>query len=398
MIYASDSVTLSYIRDIASSTWYYKLQLSSAAAPAKPTTDIPIGWSTEEPDYTDGDYILYTTQKTTFSDETFEYTDVSISSSYDAAKAAARTAINYMASDETGVMVADLHDGQQTPSTATGRNVLIDNDSVDIRNGQTAVASFAEESHIGALSGRHVNIGNGGLQVYSGTQDQIANIGYGTVVGESGQSISSEFYTLGRRKAGTTIGEGSMAEGLNTTASGWLSHAEGEETVASHHMTHAEGWQTTASGQNAHAEGQQTVASSQAAHAEGESTQATNSGSHAEGYKTKATGAFSHAEGDSCTASKEGCHAEGYKTIASGAYSHSSGVETVANGYAQTAIGHYNKADPNATFLIGDGSDSSHRSNSFAFYDGGVMYSALTSTEDLYKAIVACGWKNEVIV
>lgn len=62
---------------------------------------------------------------------------------------AKKVANNYLSSDNTGIMVANLADGVQTPSTATGRNVKIDNDSVDIRDGQTVLASFGEETVIG---------------------------------------------------------------------------------------------------------------------------------------------------------------------------------------------------------------------------------------------------------
>lgn len=55
---------------------------------------------------------------------------------------ARKVATNYLAVDNTGIMVADMQDDEQTPSTATGKNVFIDNDSVDIRNGQTVLSSF----------------------------------------------------------------------------------------------------------------------------------------------------------------------------------------------------------------------------------------------------------------
>ena len=48
--------------------------------------------------------------------------------------------------DSTGIMVADMNDGEQTPSEATGRNVFIDNDSVDIRNGTSTLASFTGDN------------------------------------------------------------------------------------------------------------------------------------------------------------------------------------------------------------------------------------------------------------
>ena len=86
---ATASITVSFERDIISVTWYYKLQASTASPPAKPTTATPSGWTTTEPTYTEGSTnSLYVCQKTTFSDGTFAYSDVSLSSAYEAAKAA----------------------------------------------------------------------------------------------------------------------------------------------------------------------------------------------------------------------------------------------------------------------------------------------------------------------
>ena len=89
MILARNSITLHHLRDITTVVWYYKLQSSTASAPAKPTTATPSGWTTTEPSYTEGSTnSLYVCQKTTFSDGTFEYSDVSLSSAYEAAKTA----------------------------------------------------------------------------------------------------------------------------------------------------------------------------------------------------------------------------------------------------------------------------------------------------------------------
>lgn len=55
---------------------------------------------------------------------------------------AKKVATNYLSADSTGIMVADMQDGEQTPSAATGRNVFIDSDSVDVRDGQNILASF----------------------------------------------------------------------------------------------------------------------------------------------------------------------------------------------------------------------------------------------------------------
>ena len=93
---ASATITLFDIVDIDSVTIYYLLQSSTANPPAKPTTDNPGGsWSTTEPTYTEGSTnTLYTVTKTKYSDGTFEYTPVSKSSSYEAAKAAYNKAVN----------------------------------------------------------------------------------------------------------------------------------------------------------------------------------------------------------------------------------------------------------------------------------------------------------------
>lgn len=87
---ASSNITLYHVIDVVSVTIYYLLQSSTANPPAKPTTDNPGGnWSTTEPTYTEGSTnTLYTVTKTKFSDGTFEYTPVSKSSSYEAAKQA----------------------------------------------------------------------------------------------------------------------------------------------------------------------------------------------------------------------------------------------------------------------------------------------------------------------
>ena len=99
---ASAAVTLSTIRDIRSVTWYYLLQPSAAAVPSKPTTlEPPVittegfsGWYDTEPSYSEGDTrSLYVTERTVYTDDTFDYTHPSLSSSYEAAKLAYNEAL-----------------------------------------------------------------------------------------------------------------------------------------------------------------------------------------------------------------------------------------------------------------------------------------------------------------
>ena len=188
------------------------------------------------------------------------------------------------------------------------------------------------------------------------------------------------------RKANTTIGDNSFAEGNNTTASGAFSHAEGDGTTASGNNSHAEGKSTSASasythsegvntsavGQGSHAEGSNlelsgssvifedpreviiedlaigdittiTVVGSQAfglnSHAEGCSTLAYGKNSHTEGYHTFAQANESHAEGCESTASGAFAHAEGYFTEAIGESSHAEGCDTTAGGRYSHAEG-----------------------------------------------------------
>lgn len=156
---ASANITLSFMVDVKAIYRYYKLQASTAAAPASPTTRPPTGWTDTEPSYTSGSTnTLYTCELTVFTNETFLYTPVSKSSSYEAAKEAcnkavnagnaaneaAKTATNHMAYQAgKGLVIGNMTDEQ------LGKNVLIDSDSVDIRDGDKVVASFGETVKLG---------------------------------------------------------------------------------------------------------------------------------------------------------------------------------------------------------------------------------------------------------
>ena len=102
---AKASITISRIIDILSVTRYYLLQSSTSAAPAKPTTNPPpSSWAKTEPSYTSGSTkTLYFVDCTEFTNGTFKYSEVSKSSSYEAAK----EAYNKAAAVETRVTNAE---------------------------------------------------------------------------------------------------------------------------------------------------------------------------------------------------------------------------------------------------------------------------------------------------
>lgn len=58
--------------------------------------------------------------------------------------------------------------------------------------------------------------------------------------------------------------------------------------------------------------------------------------------------------------------AEGSETLAAGSYSHAAGVGTIADQYAQFAIGFYNESKSNDLFEIGNGTDNNNRKNIFS--------------------------------
>lgn len=99
------------------------------------------------------------------------------------------------------------------------------------------------------------------------------------------------------RKANTTNGTYSTAEGRYTTASGSYSHAEGSYTTASGNYSHAEGSYTNSTGTYSHTEGYQAIASGSSSHSEGSNTMATGNYTHTEGNYALASGSCSHAEG-----------------------------------------------------------------------------------------------------
>lgn len=83
-------ITLFYVVDIKASYRYYLLQASTLAKPSKPTSFPPSStWSDSEPTYTQGSTnSLYFVDCTVFADDTYDYSEVSLSTAYEAAKEA----------------------------------------------------------------------------------------------------------------------------------------------------------------------------------------------------------------------------------------------------------------------------------------------------------------------
>ena len=136
-----DEVTVSHIVDIVGYTDYYLLQKSTLTPPTKPTTNPPPNtWSKTEPtlNVEDGNTLtLYRCGLTEYSDGTFDYTDVSVSTSYEAAKAALNISTTYrtevqqlLDSWTVTVRATTVRDSGETVADLLGR-IEVTEDQID---------------------------------------------------------------------------------------------------------------------------------------------------------------------------------------------------------------------------------------------------------------------------
>ena len=140
------------------------------------------------------------------------------------------------------------------------------------------------------------------------------------------------------------VGDGSIAAGVDTKASGNNSVAMGSFTTASGTTSTAMGAATTASGVEAVALGDTTIAS--------------GTGSTAMGLTTTASGDFSTAMGNGTTAGGKSSTAMGHSTVAS--------------GYASTAIGENVTASGDNSIAMGSLASTNGHANSFVWSDGSI--------------------------
>ena len=123
------------------------------------------------------------------------------------AKDARKVATNYLSADSSGIMIADLRNGEQSPSdqNLTGRNVFINNEGVDIRDGTESLANFSDTVRIGKIvyDRPYATVDNHGMNILisrGADTRKLISLGalYGTNMNENmGHRIHSSFtYTL----------------------------------------------------------------------------------------------------------------------------------------------------------------------------------------------------------
>ena len=298
----------------------------------------------------------------------------------------------------------------------SGNNVYIDNDSIDIKNGQTILATFGEAMQIGQNNKNHASInplsfklidkeGNtyfhasdlresqdGTVEIIDTFISDGSNPAHSTddggyvstlktyslsfpatdtnytveVSDSSGEGLSKAHYfisftrnanegaiiTVTYETSSYLVKAYTLGFRLENSKIGALSCGIGDHITASGISSYAEGYRTIASGRDSHAEGASTRASGDSSHAEGYQTTASRQFSHAEGYNSIASGGTSHAEGRETTASGSYSHAEGQGSIASGDISHAEGAGTIASSSYQHVQGKYNIEDPNNRYAF----------------------------------------------
>lgn len=140
-IKAKAEITISRIIDIENVVRYYLLQSSSIAAPSKPTANPPGGsWSTTEPTYNSGaTNSLYFTDLTIMSNDTYSYSAVSKSSSYEAAKEAWNKANNAQNGVEHLTTIVE------SAETSISKN----NEEIALRAKKTEVTEAIDNINIG---------------------------------------------------------------------------------------------------------------------------------------------------------------------------------------------------------------------------------------------------------
>lgn len=215
--------------------------------------------------------------------------------------------VNYFWTDQYGAHVSTIE------RSVAGANILLDSDSLDIRNGNS-----------------------------NSEADQTVYASFGREV------------TVGSRASGT-VGDYSQVFGTGCKATADYSHAQGYQTQATGTYSHAEGALSKAYGDYSHAEGNDCTANGFGSHAEGAGSYAQSGYAHAEGHNTLAGGFYSHAEGEDTNAAGGHTHAEGKGTFASGQYSHVQGKYNIQSG---PNLGMY--AD-----VIGNGTDANNCSNAY---------------------------------
>ena len=119
------------------------------------------------------------------SKETSLFNKDSIKDDIQTAGQGATSYITKVTNDGIFVHQTDRGRNGDTPTQSTAYGVHI-SDDVDIIRGGEVVASYGSEARIGKKNTRHVEVKDGGMQVYGDSTNIIAHVGWGSGVNQSG--------------------------------------------------------------------------------------------------------------------------------------------------------------------------------------------------------------------
>ena len=240
--------------------------------------------------------------------------------------------INYVWNDEHGLHVSTAERSVQGP------NILLDSDSLDIRNG---VSNSEQDQTVYASFGREVTVGS-----------------RGTIPGQ-GQGLYSQVYG----EQCIANGAYSHAEGYSNTVTGGYSHVEGASNTVGAMYSHAEGMSNVIEAKD----GQGMTVSYN--HVEGRGNNLQGDSSHVEGWSNTVVGQYHHIEGSHNNVEAGfGNHVEGVYNETNGSlYSvHVEGAHNISSSDYQHVQGKFNVEDANGTYqdIIGNGVNNA-RSNAY---------------------------------
>lgn len=305
---------------------------------------------------------------------------------------AKRQATNYLSSDQTGIMVANMTDGKRyTPSDVpTGvKNTFIDNDSFDVRDGITPLASFGLESQIGTDENTHTKLYKEGFGVFDANGNRRALFG---AVAQVSVEVTENITAEPLSQTTSTI---DIPFTLDITKPMTLAdNISGNDLSLSYGSAVSE---TTLGGYTVTYDGRYTVSIT---HRSLDAAFTYNA------YVPQ--NVFGFTLGSRTTVNADvGDHSisVGADNFAGGDNSGAIGTGLWVSEDDQTAVGRWNKADIQHAFAVGTGTGLNEEKTAFAVtWDGDTVLdldtTASASTEDtaLYAAITALGWESEVLV
>lgn len=201
---ASAQITISKVIDVYAVYRYYKLQSSTLTKPSKPTVNPPSDWSDTEPTYVSGSTsTLYFVDCNVYSDKTFSFSEVSISSSYEAAKDAWNKAQNALKTADAAIATVDVEYYLSSSSS-----------SLSGGSWSTTAPTWVNGKYMWS---RTVTIDGAGNKTYSPSQNGVCIAGAQGNTGAAGKGVKSIEERYYKSTSATFLSGGSWT----TTYPGW---------------------------------------------------------------------------------------------------------------------------------------------------------------------------------